>query len=250
MCSTKMSPKSIVRELREMKDGIGNISRRCTKSLIFWVRSSPYMTANLLMMQQYVQLNSRSNRRFLSKKVSPSVPACNYNVATISYELNALRTRGPRRMHCVMDSIPVSSIQEGGIAPNPISFLQSFDEHLSPSQEGGIAPAPISFLQSFDEHLSPSPCLKGKDPVIDFSSTSLAEPPVSVQGLGEPLVLKNKAPRWLDGTNSYSAEQENVILQFGKIGKDIFTMDYRYPLSAFQTFAICLSSFDTKPACE
>jgi hypothetical protein len=27
-------------------------------------------------------------------------------------------------------------------------------------------------------------------------------------------------------------------------------MDYRYPLSAFQAFAICLSSFDTKPACE
>ncbi|XP_042518338.1 adenine DNA glycosylase-like [Macadamia integrifolia] len=46
------------------------------------------------------------------------------------------------------------------------------------------------------------------------------------------------------------AEQEKVILQFGKIGKDIFTMDYRYPLSAFQAFAICLSSFDTKPACE
>ena len=46
------------------------------------------------------------------------------------------------------------------------------------------------------------------------------------------------------------AEQEKVILQFGKIGKDIFTMDYRYPLSAFQAFALCLSSFDTKPACE
>jgi hypothetical protein len=50
--------------------------------------------------------------------------------------------------------------------------------------------------------------------------------------------------------NVSAAEQEKVILQFGKIGKDIFTMDYRYPLSAFQAFAICLSSFDTKPACE
>ncbi|RCV33187.1 hypothetical protein SETIT_7G062600v2 [Setaria italica] len=28
------------------------------------------------------------------------------------------------------------------------------------------------------------------------------------------------------------------------------TMDYRYPLSAFQAFAICLTSFDTKLACE
>jgi tubby and related proteins len=47
-----------------------------------------------------------------------------------------------------------------------------------------------------------------------------------------------------------AAEQEKVILQFGKIGKGIFTMDYRYPMSAFQAFAICLTSFDTKPACE
>lgn len=44
--------------------------------------------------------------------------------------------------------------------------------------------------------------------------------------------------------------QENVILQFGKVGKDVFTMDFQYPISAFEAFAICLSSFDTKIACE
>lgn len=48
----------------------------------------------------------------------------------------------------------------------------------------------------------------------------------------------------VDSSHNVSAvEQEKVILQFGKIGKDIFTMDYRYPLSAYQAFAICLSSF-------
>ena len=46
------------------------------------------------------------------------------------------------------------------------------------------------------------------------------------------------------------SDHDKVLLQFGKIGKDTFTMDYRYPLSAFQAFAICLSSFDTKLACE
>ncbi|GAY39790.1 hypothetical protein CUMW_047150, partial [Citrus unshiu] len=39
-----------------------------------------------------------------------------------------------------------------------------------------------------------------------------------------------------------------LFCNFGKVGKDMFTMDYRYPLSAFQAFAICLSSFDTKLA--
>lgn len=203
-----------------------------------------------------VQPNTRSSRRFHSKQVSPRVPACNYNVGTISYELNVLRTRGPRRMHCVLHSIPISSIQEGGTAPTPISFPHSFDEQFSPL-----------------------PVLKGKDPITDFSSTSFSEPLFLDQGSGDPLVLKNKAPRWheqlqcwclnfkgrvtvasvknfqlvaaVEPSHNVSAvEQDKVILQFGKIGKDIFTMDYRYPLSAFQAFAVCLSSFDTKPACE
>ena len=43
---------------------------------------------------------------------------------------------------------------------------------------------------------------------------------------------------------------ERIILQFGKVGKDMFTMDYGYPISAFQAFAICLSSFETRIACE
>lgn len=171
-----------------------------------------------------------SSRRFNSKQVSPKLPAFNYAIATVSYELNILRTRGPRRMRCILSNIPLSSIQEGGTAPTPT------DEKISVSS------------------------------------------PTSPR-MWDPLVLKNKAPRWheqlqcwclnfkgrvtvasvknfqlvaaVDPSHNVSVlEQEKVILQFGKIGKDIFTMDYRYPLSAFQAFAICLSSFDTKPACE
>ncbi|XP_059281508.1 tubby-like F-box protein 5 [Lycium ferocissimum] len=189
-----------------------------------------------------IQESSQHNRRFRAKQVSPTVPACNYSIANISYELNILRSRGPRRMLCAMHSIPFSSIQEGGTAPTPTSFPQSFGEKTSPS-------------------------------VSDVKETA------NDVGPRESLVLKNKAPRWheqlqcwclnfkgrvtvasvknfqlvaaVDPSHNIPAdEQEKVIIQFGKIGKDIFTMDYRYPLSAFQAFAICLSSFDTKPACE
>ncbi|KAH1260332.1 Tubby-like F-box protein 2 [Glycine max] len=201
---------------------------------------------------------SRASNKYVGKlrQVSPRVPACSYLVSTVSYELNVLCTRGPRRMHCVMNSIPVSAIQEGGNAPTPTSFPQIFDEPFSPS-----------------------PALKEKAQVTDLNSASLSEPPVLSQGSTEQLALKNKAPRWheqlqcwclnfkgrvsvasvknfqlvaaVDPSHNISAEeQEKVILQFGKIGKDIFTMDYCYPLSTFQAFAICLSSFDTKPACE
>ncbi|MBA0868960.1 hypothetical protein Goshw_021128 [Gossypium schwendimanii] len=178
--------------------------------------------------------------------LAPRVTTSNYNTAKISYELNILRTRGPRRMQCIMNSIPVSAI-EGGTAPTPTAFTNCLDEHSSPLLDSA-----------------------GRRPQVGSTSRSMQN---------VPLVLKNKAPRWHaqlqcwclnfkgrvtvasvknfqlvaavePSENVTITEQENVILQFGKIGKDIFTMDYCFPLSAFQAFAICLSSFDTKPVCE
>jgi len=38
-------------------------------------------------------------------------------------------------------------------------------------------------------------------------------------------------------------QPNNVILQFGRVGTDTFTLDVQYPLSIYQGFAIALSSF-------
>jgi tubby-related protein 1 len=43
---------------------------------------------------------------------------------------------------------------------------------------------------------------------------------------------------------------DKVVMQFGRVGKDAFTMDYQSPLCALQAFGIVLSSFDYKIACE
>lgn len=101
----------------------------------------------------------------------------------------------------------------------------------------------------------------------------------SLSSLSGLTILRNKAPRWhehlqcwclnfhgrvtvasvknfqLVATIDHSqpggkGDEETVLLQFGKVGDDMFTMDYRQPLSAFQAFAICLTSFGTKLACE
>ncbi|XP_074299089.1 tubby-like F-box protein 2 [Silene latifolia] len=205
-----------------------------------------------------VKTSGRPSRRFHSKQVSSRLPACNYSIATISYELNVLRTRVPRRLHCVIHSIPLASIQEGGTSPTPKAF-----PHLTYDK---CPPAP------------PSPSLPRKeDQGLTSNPTSPPEP--TQVGSRDRLMLKNKSPRWHEQLQCWclnfkgrvtvasvknfqlvaaiephhdipASKREKVILQFGKIGKDIFTMDYRYPLSAFQAFAICLSSFDTKPVCE
>ena len=45
-------------------------------------------------------------------------------------------------------------------------------------------------------------------------------------------------------------EQNAVVLQFGRVAKDEFTMDMQWPITPFQAFAVTLSSFDSKIACD
>ncbi|TWW62319.1 Tubby-related protein 1 [Takifugu flavidus] len=82
--------------------------------------------------------------------------------------------------------------------------------------------------------------------------------------------LHNKTPVWNDETQSHvlnfngrvtqasiknfqivhSKDLDYIVMQFGRIADDIFTLDYSYPMCAVQAFAIALSSFDGKIACE
>ncbi|KAM9039399.1 tubby-related protein 2 isoform 8-T8 [Sarcophilus harrisii] len=87
------------------------------------------------------------------------------------------------------------------------------------------------------------------------------------QGL---VLLQNKAPSWSDESGAYvlnfhgrvtrasvknfqivhPEDPDYLVLQFGRVAPDTFTMDFRFPLCPLQAFAICLSSFDGKLACE
>mmetsp|Transcript_15404 Transcript_15404/g.18779 ORF Transcript_15404/g.18779 Transcript_15404/m.18779 type:complete len:315 (-) Transcript_15404:813-1757(-) len=80
----------------------------------------------------------------------------------------------------------------------------------------------------------------------------------------------NKPPRWNEQVGAYVLnfngrvtmasvknfqlvqpdEQESILLQFGRVGKDEFTMDFQWPMTPFAAFAITLSSFDSKIACD
>ncbi|XP_004294113.1 PREDICTED: tubby-like F-box protein 7 [Fragaria vesca subsp. vesca] len=154
----------------------------------------------------------RSSRRFASKQISPQVPAGNFEVGQVSYRFNLLKSRGPRRMICPLNC-PASGESENSEMKKP-----------------------------------------------DY-------------GDGHNTVLRNKAPRWHDQLQCWCLNfhgrvtvasvknfqlvvaldpkgDDETVLQFGKVGDDTFTMDFRHPLSAFQAFAICLTSFGTKLACE
>ncbi|XP_026389329.1 tubby-like F-box protein 14 [Papaver somniferum] len=211
----------------------------------------------------------KTSRRFYSKKVSPKVPTGSYSIAQVMYELNVLGTRGPRRMQCTMHSIPAASLDIGGTVPGQPELLSRPLEDSFRS---------VSFSKSVDSSIEFS---SSRFSDINGSRGEIEE------GKERSLVLRNKSPRWHEQLQCWclnfrgrvtvasvknfqliaapvpvaagaptpsqpvpQPDHDKVILQFGKVGKDMFTMDYRYPLSAFQAFAICLSSFDTKLACE
>uniref|UniRef100_A0A9J7Y141 Tubby-like protein n=1 Tax=Cyprinus carpio carpio TaxID=630221 RepID=A0A9J7Y141_CYPCA len=88
--------------------------------------------------------------------------------------------------------------------------------------------------------------------------------------LENQIELHNKAPVWNDDTQSYvlnfhgrvtqasvknfqivhDNDPDYIVMQFGRVAEDIFTLDFNYPMCALQAFAIGLSSFDSKLACE
>ncbi|XP_027192404.1 tubby-like F-box protein 5 [Cicer arietinum] len=192
---------------------------------------SPYDTA--------IQPNCQG-ARFNSKQVSLRAQACCCLISTILYDRNTRTTRRPIRMSCFMSSIPGSAIDKDGTAPTPTSL---------------------------------PPALKRKSPMTDSYSNSVSELPGLSECSVTPLVLLSRPHKWCQpqqcwandritvnsvnnfqlvasmdlSRNVFPEEKDRVILQFGMISTNTFIMDYSYPLSAFQAFAICLSSFVAKP---
>uniref|UniRef100_A0A087XGQ5 Si:dkey-220f10.4 n=1 Tax=Poecilia formosa TaxID=48698 RepID=A0A087XGQ5_POEFO len=84
------------------------------------------------------------------------------------------------------------------------------------------------------------------------------------------VTLVNKSPTWNEQTQSYVLNfhgrvtqasvknfqiihpdnEDYIVMQFGRVAEDVFSMDYSFPMCALQAFAITLSSFDGKLACE
>ncbi|XP_058100833.1 tubby-like F-box protein 7 [Magnolia sinica] len=165
----------------------------------------------------------RASRRFASKQICPQVPAGSFEIGHVSYKFNLLKSRGPRRMLCTLQCPTTRGTSD--------DELQKNCETQSPA-----APARCMVLRNkaprWHEHLQ-CWCLNfhGRVTVASVKNFQL----VATVDPSQP---------------GAKGDEETVLLQFGKVGDDMFTMDYRQPLSAFQAFAICLTSFGTKLACE
>ncbi|ELK18561.1 Tubby-related protein 2 [Pteropus alecto] len=153
------------------------------------------------------------------KNFVPETDRIREELGAVCYETNVLGFRGPRKMTVI---IPGIDAQNRRISVQPLNEQESL---LSLLQHGAS------------------------------------------QGL---ILLQNKAPSWSDESGAYVLnfhgrvtrasvknfqivhpdDPDYLVLQFGRVAPDTFTMDFRFPLCPLQAFAICLSSFDGKLACE
>lgn len=154
-------------------------------------------------------------------------------LAAATYAPNILGTKGPRK-------IAVALAVEGSGGQSAGSLLEALRATNAAAAGaaggGGGAAGPIA---------------------------SAALPPGAV-------LLRNKAPRWNEAMHAFCLNfhgrvhvasvknfqlvvgdsPDTVVLQFGKAGSETFTCDFRWPLTPLTAFAMCLSSFDSKLACE
>ncbi|KAL8505703.1 hypothetical protein ACS0TY_016792 [Phlomoides rotata] len=159
--------------------------------------------------------SSKSGRRVANKQISPQVPSGNFEIGQVAYKFNLLKSRGPRRMICSLTC--------------PLSDPDKSQDDLKMKTGCTILK---NKAPRWHEHLE-CWCLNfhGRVTVASVKNFQLVATVDQSQPGGK-------------------GDEEMVLLQFGKVGDDTFTMDFRRPLSAFQAFAICLTSFGTKLACE
>ncbi|XP_019594200.2 tubby-related protein 1 isoform X1 [Rhinolophus sinicus] len=150
---------------------------------------------------------------------SADVGSLRQELAAVIYETNVLGFRGPRRLTVI---IPGMNADNDRVPIRPRN-----------ASDGLLVRWQNKTLESLIE-------LHNKPPVWNEDSGSYT---LNFQGRVTQASVKNFQIVHAD-------DPDYIVLQFGRVAEDAFTLDYRYPLCALQAFAIALSSFDGKLACE
>ncbi|KAM9409950.1 LOW QUALITY PROTEIN: tubby-related protein 1-like [Pholidichthys leucotaenia] len=153
------------------------------------------------------------------ERALPDMSNARQELAGIIYETNVLGIKGPRRMTVV---IPGMNKDNERVALRPRSDCDGLlIRHQNRRMENLIA-------------------LRNKTPVWNEETASHV---LNFNGRVTQASIKNFQI-------VHDKDLDYIVMQFGRTADDIFTLDYNYPLCAVQAFAIALSSFDGKIACE
>lgn len=140
-------------------------------------------------------------------------------LVALCYETNVLGFRGPRKMTVILPSIDED---------NQMMSIRPRNEHET------------LLMRYQNSNLQNISILHTKNPVWNPATNSFI---LNFHGRVTQSSVKNfQIVRF--------KKKECLVMQFGRVADDVFTMDYSHPLCAVQAFAIALSGFDNKLACE
>ncbi|XP_037372838.1 tubby-related protein 2 [Talpa occidentalis] len=153
------------------------------------------------------------------KSFGPETARIREELGAVCYETNVLGFRGPRKMTVI---IPGIDAQNRRISIQPQNEQESLLNRLQSGASQGLV------------------LLQNKAPMWNDENGAYV---LNFHGRVTRASVKNFQIMHPDDPNS-------LVLQFGRVSSDSFTMDFSFPLCPLQAFAICLSSFDGKLACE
>lgn len=97
-------------------------------------------------------------------------------------------------------------------------------------------------------------CYKNQEPSQIGKLMSLVNNPPSWNEEVRAFVLNFNGRVTMASIKNFQMVEESnpdeILLQFGRTGKDTFSLDVQWPLSPFQAFSLALSSFDSKLGCD
>uniref|UniRef100_A0A2K5CNX0 TUB like protein 2 n=1 Tax=Aotus nancymaae TaxID=37293 RepID=A0A2K5CNX0_AOTNA len=134
-------------------------------------------------------------------------------LGAVCYDTNALGFLGPREMIVVL---PETDSQNQIISVQPLTEQESLLSRIQRGDNQGLLVL---------HNKTPSWNHKNRVFVLDFHGR------VTMTSVKNFQIMHPKDP-------------ERLVLQFGRVAPDTFTMDFGFPLSPLQAFAICLSSFN------
>uniref|UniRef100_A0A3Q3WH11 Tubby C-terminal domain-containing protein n=1 Tax=Mola mola TaxID=94237 RepID=A0A3Q3WH11_MOLML len=152
------------------------------------------------------------------ERALPDMSNARQELAGIIYETNVLGMKGPRRMTVIVPGMDKDNERVPHKARNECDGLL------------------MRYQNRRMENLIE---LHNKTPVWNEESASHV---LNFNGRVTQASIKN--------FQIVHSKDDYIVMQFGRIADDIFTLDYNYPMCAVQAFAIALSSFDGKIACE
>lgn len=96
-------------------------------------------------------------------------------------------------------------------------------------------------------------CLKKQCGSIDKLFCLESKSPIWNNEVGAHVLYFNGKATMASVKNFQLCTQNNeqrIIMQFGRIDKDEFSLEVQWPMSLFQAFAVALSAFDSKLGCD